>query len=55
MLVQAVMQRPQPRQRSGMIAILLPEPSMQCFTGQTDIQEWQLLHFSVSTFISGVI
>jgi hypothetical protein len=38
-----------------MIAILSPDPSRQFFTGQTDMQEWQLLHFPASTFMSLVI
>jgi hypothetical protein len=54
-LAQAVMHRPQPRQRSVIIAILSPEPSRQFFTGQTDMHEWQLLHLPVSIFMSGII
>ena len=46
---QARMQLPQPMHRSLLMATLSPEPSLQNFTGQAAMQEWQLTHKSRST------
>src|SRR5208337_484820 len=49
---QARMQLPQPMHRSLLMDTLSPEPSLQNFTGQAAMHEWQLTHLSRSTAIT---
>jgi hypothetical protein len=49
------MQEPHPMHNSWFNLTLSPDPSMQYFTGHTEMHIWQLTHLSSNTRMTGLM